>query len=47
MSVANKGEAFRCLDIAKKARAAGDLTRALKFAEKAKNLYPNDEVLFL
>lgn len=46
MSEANRGEADKCLDIAKKARADGDFAKAKRFAEKAKNLFPCAEVRF-
>lgn len=45
MSDANRGEAARCLDIARAAAAALDLAKAERFAEKAMRLFPSDEVL--
>ena len=44
MSDANRGEAMRCLDIARAAAAAHDLLKAERFAEKAMRLFPSDEV---
>lgn len=37
--IANKDEAFKCLDIARAALKAGDHGRAEKFASKALRLY--------
>lgn len=44
MSDANKDDALKCLNIARKAREDGNLEKARKFAEKAKQLYPCAEV---
>lgn len=41
---ANKDEALRCLDIARAARQAGNIDKALKFAEKARALHACPEV---
>lgn len=42
--IANKDEAIKCRQIAKKALAEGDYAKAEKFALKAKRLYTMDEV---
>eukprot|EP00892_Ulva_mutabilis_P003163 jgi/Ulvmu1/12848/UM098_0033.1 len=44
MSVANKDEALKCLDIARKYLAEGNTARAKHFAEKAKTLYTCPEI---
>ncbi|EDO07504.1 DnaJ domain containing protein [Babesia bovis T2Bo] len=41
---ANKDEAIKCLNIAKNAMDKDDLPKAIKFLEKAKSMYPTDEV---
>lgn len=43
MADANRGEASRCLDIARAAAAMRDFERAVKFADKSVHLYPCDE----
>lgn len=44
MKEANKEEAYKCLDIAEAALAAGDLAKAERFAAKAQRLFPDDKV---
>lgn len=44
MSEANRDEATKCLNIAQRAIAAGDLDKARKFCEKAQQLYPSPQV---
>ena len=44
MSEANKDEATKCLKIAQNAIASGDLDKARKFGEKARQLYPSLQV---
>ncbi|KAK9834652.1 hypothetical protein WJX74_006707 [Apatococcus lobatus] len=45
--VANKDEASKALDVARAAVDRGDFDKARRFADKAKRLYPNDEVRIL
>lgn len=42
--IANKDEAFKCLDIARDALKSGDHARAEKFAAKALRLYRCSQV---
>lgn len=42
--IANKDEAFKCLDIVREALRAGDHVKAEKFAAKALRLYRCDKV---
>lgn len=39
-SLANRDEAMRCLAIARRALVEGDKSKAERFVEKAKRLYP-------
>lgn len=41
---ANRDEGLKCLEMARVALAEGNHGRALKFATKARNLYPSPEV---
>lgn len=45
MNDANKGEAERCLDIARTAAATRDFEKAQRFVDKSMRLYPCDEVM--
>jgi hypothetical protein len=45
MAAANKDDAMLCLDIARSAREAGNMDKALQFAKKAHALYPCHQVL--
>ena len=44
MATANRDAATECLDVARRALAAGDAAKAEKFAAKAMRLFPHDEV---